>query len=67
MPRQGKVNIGVKIRLARKCIKGELSCSEAARQAGVDYETLKAWIRLYETEGVEACDGVQMVRGDYGA
>ena len=54
MPRRTKVSIETKVTLARKCLKEELSYSEAAHQAGVDFETLKTWVRIYEAEGIEA-------------
>ncbi len=43
-----------RIRIAELCISGKLGQSEAARQAGVDYETVGDWIRLYSIEGAAA-------------
>lgn len=40
-----------RIRIAELCISGKMGQSEAARQAGVDHETVADWIRLYSTEG----------------
>lgn len=40
-----------RIRIAELCISGKMGQREAARQAGVDYETVADWIRLYSTEG----------------
>ena len=54
MPQKGKLTVEEKVRIVRKCIKGKIGCNEGAREAGVDYATLKTWVRLYETEGTAA-------------
>ena len=53
MPNKQKVAVEEKIRIIRKCLREEISISEGAREAGVDYENIKSWIRIYETEGIE--------------
>ena len=54
MPHKMKLEAEEKVRLVRMYIRGELSCTEAARQADVDFATIKTWVRQYETEGSEA-------------
>ena len=54
MPLEGKLPVEEKVRIVRKCIKGKIGYNEAAREAGVNIETLKTWVRLYETEGTAA-------------
>ena len=43
-----------KIRIVRACVRGDIGVSAAATQLGVDHHAVNDWIRLYETEGVEA-------------
>ncbi len=43
-----------KVRLVKQCIGGKVSYTEAARIVGVDFETVKTWVRQYKTEGVSA-------------
>ena len=43
-----------KAELARQCLKGEIGCREAAEKVGMAHETVRAWIRLYESEGIAA-------------
>ena len=54
MSHKVKLEAEEKARLVRKCLSEELSCTEAARQADVDRETIKNWIRWYEEEGINA-------------
>ena len=54
MQRNRKLSIEEKVRLARRCLQGEISHSEAAREAGIDKKTMARWIRQYETEGIDA-------------
>lgn len=54
MSHKVKLEAEEKARLVRKCLREELSCTEAARQADVDRETIKNWIRWYEEEGINA-------------
>ena len=54
MPHKVKLEAEEKVILVRKFIRGEISCTEAARQADVDFATMETWVRQYETEGSEA-------------
>lgn len=54
MPRKKKLDVKKIVRLVKKCLGEELSCSEAARQADVHRDTIKSWIRWYEEEGINA-------------
>ncbi len=51
MSEKGKVKAEEKVKVARKCAKGEVSISEAARRMGVSGETVRKWIVRYEAEG----------------
>ena len=53
MPNKQKKRIEEKVRIIRKYLKGEISLSEGAREAGVGIESLRNWIHIYESEGVE--------------
>ena len=52
MSRKRKVALEREIELAQRCLSGEMSISEAVREAGVDHETAKDWIQRYEAEGI---------------
>ena len=52
MSRKRKVALEREIEIAQRCLSGEMSISEAAREAGVDHETAKDWIQRYEAEGI---------------
>lgn len=52
MSRKRKVALEREIEFAQRCLSGEMSISEAAREAGVDHETAKDWIQRYEAEGI---------------
>ncbi len=54
MPQKGKISAEEKVRIVRKCIRGEAGIAEAVRECGVDKESLKVWVYLYEAEGAEA-------------
>ena len=54
MSKRRKIKAEEKIRIVRACIKGETSACAAATQLGVNHHTVNDWIRLYETEGIEA-------------
>ena len=54
MPHKVQLEAEEKVILVRKFIRGEISCTEAARQADVAFATMKTWVRQYETEGSEA-------------
>ena len=53
MPKKGKNTAEEKITLVREILDNRISTSEAARRAGVDFETVKTWINKYESEGEE--------------
>lgn len=42
-----------KVKLVRRCLAGEMSVSEAGRQAGVHHKSIQRWIDQYEAEGAE--------------
>ena len=46
-----KLRAEEKVEIIRRCIKGEISISGAAKEAGVNGETVQGWIARYETEG----------------
>ena len=54
MPQKQKIDIEVKVNLVQRYLSGEISVSEAAREACVDFETVRIWIARYESEGAEA-------------
>ena len=45
MPHNVKLEAEEKVILVRKFIRGEISCTEAARQADVDFATMETWVR----------------------
>ena len=57
MQRNKKLSIEEKVRLARRCLQGEISDTEAAREAGIGRATAARWTRQYEAEGIEAFRG----------
>ena len=54
MSKRRRIEIEEKIRIAKACINGELGVFEAGRILGIDYHSVEDWIRLYETEGIDA-------------
>ena len=52
MPQKQKIAVEEKVRIVRECIGRKVSISEAAREVGADYETVKMWVSIYENEGV---------------
>ena len=54
MSQKQKLPAEEKITLIRRYIDGELSLTEASRQGHVDGETVRNWVRQYETEGATA-------------
>ena len=54
MPRKGKHSPEEKVRLVRRCIRGELGVCEAGQQAGVHPATVRQWIAQFEVEGTVA-------------
>ena len=53
MPNKQKISVEEKGRIIQECLNNRISISEAARKAGVDFETVKSWISIYENEGIE--------------
>ena len=49
-----KIKAEDKIRIAKAYIQGKVGLSEAAKQIGVHHTVIEDWVRLYETEGVQA-------------
>ena len=49
-----KATSETKVRIVQACIAGEMSKSDAIREAGVDRKTVYRWIAQYETEGSTA-------------
>ena len=54
MHRNRNLSVEEKVRLARRCLQGEISNTEAAREAGIGRATAARWTRQYEVEGIEA-------------
>ena len=54
MQKSRKLSVEEKVSLARRCLRGEISHSEAACEAGIDKKTMARWIRQYEAEGIDA-------------
>ena len=48
-----KIGIEEKVRIVRECMQHKISIREAARKAGVGFNSVKQWISLYENEGIE--------------
>ena len=53
MPKKQKIAVEEKIRIIRKYLNGEMGVRAGAREAGVDVETFKTWMRIYENQGAE--------------
>jgi len=51
MSRKEKLKPEVKLELVERYLKGELSQSQAAKEAGVDSHSFRDWLRLYDVEG----------------
>ena len=54
MSRKKRIKAEEKVHMARACMAGRISLREAAEQMGVDKSVVRDWVRLYQTEGVEA-------------
>ncbi len=54
MSRRERIKAEEKARIAKACIKGEICSREGAEQLGVHASVVDDWVRLYQTEGVEA-------------
>lgn len=53
MPHKQKIAVEEKIKVVRECLSNEISINAASQKVGVDYETVKSWVRIYEHEGSE--------------
>ena len=51
MHKRSKISVEEKVEVAVDCIEGRIGIREAARKKGVNKETIRDWIRRYETEG----------------
>ena len=51
MSRKSRITAVEKIQIARDCIEGRISQSEAARRVEVDESSVRAWVARYEAEG----------------
>ena len=54
MSRRSKIKVEDKIRIVKECIHGNISLYAAAERGGVDKTVVRDWIRLYQSEGVQA-------------
>ena len=54
MSRREKIKAEDKIRIVKAYVQGRIGVCEAAKQIGVHHTVIEDWIRLYETEGVQA-------------
>ena len=52
MSRKQEMSAEEKVSIIRRYLEGEISTSQAAQLGDVDFETMKGWIRNYESEGV---------------
>ena len=52
MPQKQKITVEEKVKIVRDYLEKRISTSEAARKGGVDFNTVKTWISIYENEGV---------------
>lgn len=51
MSRKGKIKPEIKLQKVLECLEGKISKSEAAKQLGVDFDSVRRWISIYQTEG----------------
>lgn len=54
MSKRKKIKVEEKIRIVRACISGMMSQKEAEALTGVSNTVVADWIRLYQTEGMQA-------------
>lgn len=50
MPRS-KIDPAIKIQMVERCLSGQISTNAAAKELGVDRDTVNDWVRLYKTDG----------------
>ena len=53
MPQKQKIRVEEKVRIVQKYLRREVGLREAAREVGVNHETIKKWASRYENEGIE--------------
>ena len=54
MTKKEKIKVEDKIRIVKAYTQGVIGLSEAGKQIGVHHTVIEDWVRLYETEGVQA-------------
>ena len=54
MPHKQKATLETKVRIARACIAGKMSKSEASQKVGVHWSTVSKWVSQYKAEGTSA-------------
>ena len=54
MPQKQKKPMKEKVKIAKRCLAGEVSISGAAAEAGVEWKAIKQWVMQYEAEGAAA-------------
>ena len=54
MSKKKRIEVEEKIRVVKACLNGENSICGAASHLGIDHHAVEDWVRLYETEGIEA-------------
>lgn len=53
MPQKGRLPVEEKVRIVEDYLAGKIGLRSTCRAMGIGQTTLKLWIRLYETRGVE--------------
>ncbi|MEE4562245.1 helix-turn-helix domain-containing protein [Paenibacillus polymyxa] len=53
MSKRSPISLDVKLHVVKRCLQQDSNPHYEAKQLGVDKETVKDWIRKYETEGYE--------------
>ena len=54
MPQKQKKPMKEKVKIAKRCLAGEVSIGGAAAEAGVEWKAIKQWVMQYEAEGAAA-------------
>ena len=53
MPQKGRLAVEEKVRIVEDYLSGKTGFRSTCRATGISQTTLKLWIRLYKTRGVE--------------
>lgn len=53
MPQKGRLPVEEKVRIVEDYLAGKIGLRSTCRTMGIGQSTLKLWIRLYETRGVD--------------